>query len=721
MEPHSDTQTGRASHPAASGSDRAGFSGLDLLPPELLSLVFTNLDPLLLSTLRLVCKRWNAAVSNRETWTLSFHARFGTGDTFPLVSYSSLWLAEYFNRVALYKRWTKAVASHRSYQIFNNEFGFVDFTMASFEHDRLLTFSRSTGNVAVGGLRGGKIQTYIPGSARVGPVRCYAVGWNFVVAANELGEVYLRNLVTSTSLGARGSSLQRLAVPREAVNGNLNTFVPAAGNVSRLSLSGDTYGLNNAGLGEISTDDNSAISNTGAVSSSSRTGSQPLISMLTTPRLPLTTSVPSTGTSRRTSFSGTSHSTSPSLRAQEDEICTLGAISAVLLNSTTDKRRENPDIIAAAGQRLHFWALSGRHVRSVTLSDTIIAAKSDFKKTVVVLSASHIHVVDFRTSEMRSVEHSMDLLEDPFFDVDFPDSNSIIASGLSIKVVNFSNGFRFRLLVLPDILIRVTKLQSVPEGRTRRDPKLAGGDGLLCANILSDETVIVWDVRGTSRTIKVQTRISPVFHKFAPVLREGHHYLTSLALNSSIIAIGGYNGFTNMHNVFTGSYIKECLVKFPKKFTQMYSQIIPIQDIHLSGNQLDTWGVIICGDMVQYFQFGDEQKAKKKALGPQISGKQLAHQQIRDQMEDYDAMQETERQRHVLIDKYNGRQFEDEEEELLMALAISESYRSSSDDDVQLRAALEISLRNETPVTTSYEDDGDEELRRILELSLVDQ
>lgn len=690
-------------------------------------MVFTNLDPLLLSTLRLVCKRWNAAVSNRDTWTQSFHVKFGTGDTFPLVSYSSLWLAEYFNRMALYKRWSKAAASHRSYQIFNNEFGFVDCTVASFDQDRLLTYSRSTGNVAVGAIRSGKSQTYIPGSARVGPVRCYAVGWSFVVAANEWGEVYLRNLVTSTSLGARGSSLQRLSVPKDPRNGTLGTCNAGDGNISELSDSGNANDANVGISVENSTGTTIASDTAENAASNPRSPSNTPMSPVASARLPPTASGPSTGTSRRTSFSNasqgtghsTSHSTSPGPRVQDDEITSLGSVSAVLLCSTPDKRRENPDIIAATGQTLHFWSLSGRHVRAVALPDTAVAAKSDFRKATVVLSASYIHIVDFKTSEIRSVEHSMDLLEAPFLDIDFADSNVVIVSGLTIKVVNFNGDFRLRQLVLPDTLVRLTKLQTVPESRTRRDPKLAGGDGLLCANILSDETVIVWDIRSTSRVIKVQTRIQPVFHKYAPILPEGHPYLTALSLNSSIIAIGGYNGITNMHNVFTGSYIKECLVKFPKKYTQMYSQIIPIQDIHLSGNQLDTCGVIICGDMVQYFQFGDEQKVKKKVSGPQVSNKQLAHQQIRDQMEDYDVMQESERRRQVLLDKYNGRQFENEEEELLMALAISGSYKSSSDEDVQLRAALEMSQQQETLAAEA--DIDDEELRRILELSLVDQ
>ena len=72
-------------------------------------------------------------------------------------------------------------------------------------------------------------------------------------------------------------------------------------------------------------------------------------------------------------------------------------------------------------------------------------------------------------------------------------------------------------------------------------------------------------------------------------------------------------------------------------------------------------------------------------------GKSESVKKIRDGLEDYD--EEIYRQLHTdkLLDKYNGNKYEDEEEELMMALALSESMNNSRD-------ASEISI-NESLLT----------------------
>lgn len=100
-------------------------------------------------------------------------------------------------------------------------------------------------------------------------------------------------------------------------------------------------------------------------------------------------------------------------------------------------------------------------------------------------------------------------------------------------------------------------------------------------------------------------------------------------------------------------------------------------------------------------------------------GKSESVKKIRDGLEDYD--EEIYRQLHTdkLLDKYNGNKYEDEEEELMMALALSESMNNSRD-------ASEISINESllTPDDKSQleedEQEMDEELRRALELSLIE-
>ena len=205
-------------------------------------------------------------------------------------------------------------------------------------------------------------------------------------------------------------------------------------------------------------------------------------------------------------------------------------------------------------------------------------------------------------------------------------------------------------------------------------------------------------------------------------------------MNGTMIAIGGYNGLTNLYDVFTGKFIREISIKYPTRFQHMHNSLVPITSIQLNPNQIDNNGIIICGDAVQYFEFGEIKQPPGKSSSSQRRGQQQQQQlqkslnnrgksesvkKIRDGLEDYD--EEIYRQLHTdkLLDKYNGNKYEDEEEELMMALALSESMNNSRD-------ASEISINESllTPDDKSQleedEQEMDEELRRALELSLIE-
>ncbi|KAF6063251.1 hypothetical protein FOB64_006249 [Candida albicans] len=185
-------------------------------------------------------------------------------------------------------------------------------------------------------------------------------------------------------------------------------------------------------------------------------------------------------------------------------------------------------------------------------------------------------------------------------------------------------------------------------------------------------------------------------------------------MNGTMIAIGGYNGLTNLYDVFTGKFIREISVKYPTRFQHMHNSLVPITSIQLNPNQIDNNGIIICGDARRGQQ---QQQQLQKSLNNR--GKSESVKKIRDGLEDYD--EEIYRQLHTdkLLDKYNGNKYEDEEEELMMALALSESMNNSRD-------ASEISINESllTPDDKSQleedEQEMDEELRRALELSLIE-
>ena len=160
----------------------------------------------------------------------------------------------------------------------------------------------------------------------------------------------------------------------------------------------------------------------------------------------------------------------------------------------------------------------------------------------------------------------------------------------------------------------------------------------------------------------------------------------------------------------------------------MYLHTIPIKDIQLNDSPTSSNGIIICGDAIQYFQFGDPKQqtttTAKKRLNVGPSNKQVVHQNIKDEIDDYENLQESKRKRELLFAKYNGDNYDDNDDELSIAIAMSESFQNSSgsnvesieiDEDAQLKLAIELSKSTET------EPANDDDLEQILKLSLIDQ
>lgn len=609
--------------------DETSTRTINELPYELLIKIFSNLDPIQLTSLRLVCRHWNQAVQDGETWSKSFTMKFGTGRVFPSVTWSRFWMIEYFNRMKIYKKWNKGVGVHRIYQLINNEYGFVDKILTNFDTDKLLTFSKFNGNISISNLQNGKSQTFIPGNYNFTQISAYLMNWSYLVVGRHSGELYLKNLITSTSSSATRLSLIKLVGEDEA--------------------------------------------------------SSPVLS--------------------------------------------------TVMNSYVDKHKERCDIISTTSNEMRFWNLSGKNLVNIKLVDAVFRVKSDFRKLVVGVSSDSIYIMDFRTQEiLQRIDHGLSIplseANNLFVDVDFGDCSVVLSYYSVIKVYDFE-GLKVRELPLPEgVVVEKSVMQTIPEHRGHRDESIVGFDGVFMASVLSNDTVIVWNVRDEFLKVEIQCVIDPVFNKYSPVISEDMPRITAVALNSSVIVVGGYNGFCNVYNVFTGDYIKECSIKYPKKYTHMYTNVLPITDIQLNSDPKSTGGVIVVADVVQYFQFGENDTKttapgatttkKKLNMGPLSSNNHLQH--IKDQMEDYDIEEDTRRRKELLVDKYNGTKFEDEDEEMWIALAMSESYKPSTTDDESLRLAIELSKLEALHEQEVPEPELEEEqLRRILELSLLDQ
>lgn len=607
------------------------------LPPEILIQIFTNLDPIYLNTLRLVCKNWNYIINDKELWMKSFQLRFNipiTSSSFPSLSQSLNWMNEYFTRLQVNKNWKRGISVHKTYQIINNEHRFNDITMVDFGMNKILTYDKRYNNISIGKLSDGKNQGFIPGSISgfLTDVLCFDINWNYLVTGMKNGEVILKNLYTSTSASQRSS-------------------------VTKFDTMEDS----------------------------------PIMDIIM-----------------------------------------------------------NKDLIISGSYNgnLRCWNLQGKVVKEFRLEEVIYNISSDFKKHIIVNTDRHIFVIDYQAEEIISkidlgfiinenepLEYDLLIRLKNKLDVDYGTKKVIICYKSHIQVFYFDNHSHREMKLDQNVEVIDSRFQIATSNKFfNRNTYVVGQDGLLYGNLLSDGSVIIWNVREDSVLITPITQIYPELDhkKYSHGLNHAiarHNLLeiTSFAMNGTMLAIGGYNGLTNVYDVFTGKFIREISIKYPARFQHMHNSLVPISSIQLNPSQTDNNGIIICGDAVQYFEFGEikqppgkqpQRRQMQKSLNNR--GKNESVKKIRDGLEDYD--EEKHRQSHAdrLLDKYNGNKYEDEDEELMMALALSESMNNSRD-------ASQISV-NESLLTPEElvgegqqdEEEMDEELRRALELSLIE-
>lgn len=563
------------------------------LPVEIILNIFSNLEPVDLKDLRLVCQKWNHVVSDKRAWTSAFRNRLGTGKVFASVTRSNHWLPEYFGRVSATRKWKKAKGTAQLYQIFNSEFGTVGHVEADFVHDRLLVFDGTFGAVSLCTLTLGKNQVYIPDNRLFAHNLAYDVSWNYLCWGNEHGTIFLKNLATATSSAA-------------------------------LILSTTQFGNCDS----------------------------PLVFLR--------------------------------------------------LNRDADKHRGKVDIVSVTQSGLmQFWTLGGTAKGSTEVfseGEEFISAEVDFNNMVVVVTLKSIVIVDFSTFQVTTQYDYRNFCEVPLdVKVDFGDNNVVFCGSHAVHIIHF--GAEVLILVghAPDQIIAAT-LQKISAPRNK---DIAGGDGRLCAITLVDASVCVFNIRDVGNTFTFNTRITPFSDSRAP---EVVAHLIKVAINSSVIAIGALADWIHFYDAHSGEYLREG-TKVSRRLTR--NGTLPI--LTLEFGPTDACGVVVSGDVVQYFRFGDVTGTRKKPNAPagsDLLSRREMHRHIRAQMDEYDAQEHVRRERERMFDKYNGTNYDSEMEELRMAMALSESY---TDPDLE-RAIL---LLKEPSVA----EDMDPDLQRALALS----
>ncbi|CAK9438412.1 uncharacterized protein LODBEIA_P26360 [Lodderomyces beijingensis] len=650
----------------------AEVTSINDLPSEVLIQVFSQLDPLLLNNLRLVCKKWNYIINDEGTWMKSFQIRFGmlpSTSSFPSVTDGVSWIDEYFTRLKIIKAWRKATSIHQTYQLLNSEHRFNDETLCDFKMNRISVFDQKSGNFSSGNLTNGQKQTFIPGGFNL-DILSFDLNWSYIVIGKTNGDVMLRNLSSTNSY------TQRLSLTAFEVNEEQ-------------------------------------------------------------PRSP---------------------------------------ISSIAIDTVVDKTGGSIAVISGSFDgTLAFWNINGRMRHSLNLGEVIYNIKSDFGKFIVVNTKSRIYVLDFGNFETRNLielgfhvngdEDEFSHLEQLVrqknkLDVDFGGKKIILSYKSTIRVYDFEGPGVRKLDLADGVEVIDSQFQTCSKNKlySLNTNRCVGHDGLLYGSMLSDSSIIVWNVRDDSNSsILPQLRLHPEmnYKKISAginhvISRNDLMSITAFALNGSVLAVSGYNGLTNIYDVFTGKFLREASIKFPKRLDHMNHTLCTTTFVKLNPNAAESSGVIACGDTIQYFQFGELQaksrrnsasgkKPKQVNLG--VHGKNEHKKKIRDGYDEYQRQLYNEHKVNEMFDRYNGTHYDNEEEEYKIALAMSANLHSNDNDgigigneDEDLKMALEISkldtsgqsedVSEQSTMLTSLNsdengnDDVDEELRAILELSL---
>lgn len=561
------------------------------LPHEILLNVFSHMHPIELKDLRLVCSKWNHVVLDRAAWVRAFNNRFGTGNVFALVTGLSMWLTEYLGRVGMSRKWAKGRAYSHSYALVNNEFGmrvpprvFVDFA-----HDRILTFARFLGAISMCTLSTGRNQVFFPENSVLSMGMASDCNWLHLCVGKPNGEVFLKNLLTSSATALGRQSVTTLQEP---------------------------------------TDD---------------------------------------------------------------------PIVALKLRDVFEKNRDTVAIIAGTrGGRLHLWSATAL-LRTIFVSQTcsVLEVASDFNKTVVVVTEEEIVAYELALGEeTHRLVHGIALMPRVNFHIDLADMNVVAYDESTVKVFHLADEVFVRETHAPEnVSIIGGRLQQTE--RKTRSPDMAGGDGRLFALIFSDGSVSTFNIRDTLSEIKLLTRIKPRYD--APW---GIHDWTAVALDGSVIAIGLVPNYVHFYDAHLGEYLREG-VKVPRKLFREGEP--PIRHMSFGPNLAS--GVVVSGSVAQYFRFGETPTSSKRKPNTPQSGescsRQAMHRHIRDQLDDYDTLEDSRRRAELMADRYNGTELESEAEEMRLAMALSASHAAEASEDDELERALALSreeLEQATPL-----------------------
>ncbi|GME95413.1 unnamed protein product [[Candida] boidinii] len=215
----------------------------------------------------------------------------------------------------------------------------------------------------------------------------------------------------------------------------------------------------------------------------------------------------------------------------------------------------------------------------------------------------------------------------------------------------------------------------------------------------------------------------------------------SICVNSIVILVGLYNGVVDMYDLYTGKFLRRISNKSRKFHSNTY--LFPVSNIIIEDEVgcKNFRGVVVSGNILQFFQFGElespnknfnnnNNKKKKNFInGANSKSRKLeSFKKLHYELDDYE-IEKTNKVNHLnkqekILNKFNGDKLDDSDEELQVALALSASINNSdngiSTDFNGDGSHSSINVRNSGFSNNNQEEDVDDDLRLALELSKLE-
>lgn len=413
-----------------------------------------------------------------------------------------------------------------------------------------------------------------------------------------------------------------------------------------------------------------------------------------------------------------------------------GLVSAAWMNKI-----ESPKNVS--GKTDKFYAITGSVTGQVFIWDIIKGEAVEYKvdtgvthidcdsrtRVVIACEDGSIWTLNNKTNEMEKIAEGLVKEQLQTFKVDFESEFLLCSTHDRLWRVSLNTGetVEFAGLMGQICALGMDMSPTNQEADRVSDRDVPGQHARYFAVATSAEVVYVYILQDEFNT--GINKIEPIRIKQSPfVIQDSTRpSITAIAMNSSILLLGSFNGITVAFDLLTGEYLRTVSTRFSKRALNFRHQpnndpgLYAITHLEVDQDSSNPHGIIVVGSAVQYFDFGasfDETAERKRGIkkrrrvyAPLWGGSNVVNKtELNKDIESDLAMMQSEDEH---AEEVEGNYYEEEfiteglseEDQMKLALMMSEDANSSvqvehenddqgnEDDDDELEKAIALSLQ----------------------------